>query len=205
MEKTKTMQYIEALFPDGEKRRQFLSLASLTFGVRLDTLEEVLGIDKQTLMNELINKNEKYENSMYYLFFHSSKSQNVAKERFVDFLNRLITAAKEKDKEKINLIMSEISDKDAKKFKENHIFEKEYNDEEVRTLIVYQIKYGLSNKNLSTIFNVGFTNYGKKVKQYFINHPEDTELKSEYEFLSDYFSKKFIDKNFKGGMNSGRN
>ena len=204
MEKTKTMEYIEILFPNKEKRREFLSLSSLTFKVRLDVLEEVLGIDKQILLNELTDNNQKYEKSMKYLFFHSPKNQRVAKERFVDFLNRLVNAAKENNKEKISEIMSEIYDKKAKIFKDNHVLNQDYNDEEIRTLVVYQLKYGLNNKALARIFNVGFTNYGKKVKQYFINHPEDGELKSEYEFLGDYNNKKYMENRYDGGIKSGR-
>ena len=62
---TTIMNNINKMFPSIEKRLDFLSLVTLEYGLSLDSLEELLGVDKETLYQELVKNNIKYNKNIF--------------------------------------------------------------------------------------------------------------------------------------------
>jgi hypothetical protein len=178
-------------FPTKEKRMRFIALSCLTFGIRVETLEELLGIDKNILYRELVDRNDFCSYSLEKLFWYGSKNQELAKASFLDFYERLLNSCKNRNDEEIKIILKEIGNHDAiciQKRKPNS----RISDNDVRILIVYQLKYFLTSQQMGQIFNMDKNRYRKKVLAYFEQHPEEKELLIEYDHLHDYNCSKYI-------------
>lgn len=186
MNGSSTYQRIVSFYPNEEKRLKFISLCVLTFGLRLDSLTDILQLDKDYIFKKLTTSTTGYEVFIHFKFFHGFDDQELAKKRFYYFLNSLYMANRNNDAEQIRKVLSTIYDADAKKLskrKEKDLF----TDDNIKTILEYQKKYGLNNKKLAVVFNTDRNLIVQLAGRYFINHPEDTELKSSYEFYADYF------------------
>ena len=76
---TTIMNNINKMFPSIEKRLDFLSLVTLEYGLSLDSLEELLGVDKETLYQELVKNNMKYNSPLYRRFSSPAINQEEAR------------------------------------------------------------------------------------------------------------------------------
>ena len=106
-------KYLYLMFPNVEKRRKFIINCSLTFGLRLETLAEILGENKEKIYGELLYATDYMHSSLLALFELGMNVQEDAKKEFIEFFNELVEANKKKDKEKIIELLNVISDKDA--------------------------------------------------------------------------------------------
>ena len=106
-------KYLYLMFPNVEKRRKFIINCSLTFGLRLETLADILGENKEKIYGELLYATDYMYSSLLTLFELGMNVQEDAKKEFIEFFNELVEANKKKDKEKIIELLNVISDKDA--------------------------------------------------------------------------------------------
>lgn len=148
-------KYLYLMFPNVEKRRKFLINCSLTFGLRLETLAEILGENKEKIYGELLYATDYMHSSLLALFELGMNVQEDAKKEFIEFFNELVEANKKKDKEKIIELLNVISDKDAMnviKKRKNGV--NRLSEEDVLIILKYQLKYLLSTakieKNISS-------------------------------------------------------
>ena len=94
-------KYLYLMFPNVEKRRKFIINCSLTFGLRLETLADILGENKEKIYGELLYATDYMYSSLLTLFELGMNVQEDAKKEFIEFFNELVEANKKKDKEKI--------------------------------------------------------------------------------------------------------
>lgn len=182
---------LEIMFPNGPKRKQIVSLCVLTFQLSLETLEELLGIDKEILYNNLVVANGNLGSHIDFIFKHYCETQDVAKEKFIKFYERLLRAFRYRNKKLFIAILSEIDDSCVVNLKNNHKLGSSYTDEEILMIVKYQIKYSLTIQSLLNTFHISKKVYTARLKEILPNYPD---LQTKFEFLMDFYRKSSKDK-----------
>ena len=172
------------MFPTRQKRINFLTNCILTFGLRLETLSHLLGKDVEILAKEIESGNQLYT-YISNVFKHGMKHQQEAVMEFESFFERLKVASLTKDKNKITIVLEEISDKEAKKIAKRDLSKLQIlTDEEILTILKYQIKYMLSVTQTADIFKLDRHRYAKRVRKL---EDDYTNLVSDFNYISDFY------------------
>lgn len=185
-------KYLYLMFPNVEKRRKFIINCSLTFGLRLETLADILGENKEKIYGELLYATDYMHSSLLALFELGMNVQEDDKKEFIEFFNELVEANKKKDKEKIIELLNVISDKDAMnviKKRQNGV--NRLSEEDVLIILKYQLKYLLSTAKIETIFQVHHSSYIPRVQSLREKYPV---LVSQYEALTEINYKNYLQK-----------
>lgn len=179
------------MFPDENKRRRFIINCALTFGLRAETLAALLNTSVETIKSELLYNINYMHNSMQALFHIGMNNQEEAKQNFIEFFNKLVTAGKSNNKEEISNVLATISDRKAMQImrREGRGTSK-LSDEEILIILKYQLKYFLSTEKIEKIFHVHHTIYSKKIENLKTEYPK---LVSQYEIQRDMFHKSYSD------------
>lgn len=176
---------LSQLFPTKSKRMIFIAKCALTFGIRLDTLSELLKIDKNELYNDLLLYNRDIACNLEMLFVHGMIAQEEAIASFEIFFNKLCEAARSHNKESVKAVMGEICDKKAVELKNKpRNAGDRLTDEEILIIVKYQLKYLESTKSITNFFNINYGSYLKRVKGL---GNEYAKLISDFEYLCDYY------------------
>lgn len=195
------VKYLYLMYPTKEKRLLFLAQSALTYGVNLDSLCEMLDKKneeaKKKFEAEMLEENRNFYNSLIYLFHHCPTNQSIAKRKYVEYFNNLVNAAKKKDKGQIKELISVIRDDKANNLKNKYREPGYYlNEEELLTIVNYQIKYGMDAKRAAALFNIDYHTYLTRVRKLEDKYPE---LISYFNYLADYNSLKY-DSSSRRGM-----
>lgn len=169
--KESIMDVIRQIYPIKSRRNAFLCLATLTFGLSLDSLAEVLSCDKNDLYQNLMTQ-EEYKEVLKKLFGNNYYNQELSKERFEDFLARLRAAYLDMDNKKINEILLEIYDKDVEEYLGDNKSPKQIQDEELKMMLLYQLKYWCTPEEMGEYFKIDPVIYQRKVEEYLKKEPE---------------------------------
>lgn len=141
--------------------------------------------DKEKTFDDLVVKNIKYYESVEKVFKFGMKRQEDAIKNFVDFFTNLIKAYEGKNKTEIANILNELSDKKAICIaKRSDSKGKKLADEQILTILKYQIKYMLETKSIARIFNIDRGTYSSRVRNL---GPEYANLISDFDYLSDFY------------------
>ena len=178
------------LFPNKNKRSNFLIKVILTFGIRLDALSKVLSVDSEKIYRDIYSCGTSYATSLLLVLKKGMKKQDVASAEVQNYFNNLFLAAKKKNVEEIKKIMEVISDKETLELL-NKINNSRYivwKDEEIVIMLKYQIKYMLTSMDIERIFHIENTNYARKVRAL---PSEYSSLISDFDYLSDLFYKSY--------------
>ncbi len=178
------------LFPNKNKRSNFLIKVILTFGIRLDALSKVLSVDSEKLYRDIYSCGTSYATSLLLVLKKGMKKQDVASTEVQNYFNNLFLVAKKKNVEEIKKIMEVISDKEALELlnKINNSRHIVWKDEEIVIMLKYQIKYMLTSMDIERIFHIENTNYARKVRAL---PSEYSSLISDFDYLSDLFYKSY--------------
>lgn len=175
-------EMLERMFPTKEKRMNFMANCALTFGLKLEGLSEVMGEDKGKLYSEFYKS--VYSDCLIFLFNHGFVIQEEAMANFKDFFTRLTDAYLNKDTELIHEVLLEISDKKAMDFRAKHVSGGKISDEEILTILDYQLKYGLPTTVVTQHFKINRNNYYQRVVALEEKYPKQV---SNYYYVSDYY------------------
>lgn len=183
-------EQLTQLFPNKNKRSNFLIKVILTFGIRLDALSKVLSVDSEKLYRDIYSCGTSYATSLLLVLKKGMKKQDVASAEVQNFFNNLFLAAKKKNVEEIKKIMEVISDKETLELlnKINNSRHIVWKDEEIVIMLKYQIKYMLTSMDIERIFHIENTNYARKVRAL---PSEYSSLISDFDYLSDLFYKSY--------------
>lgn len=183
-------EQLTQLFPNKNKRSNFLIKVILTFGIRLDALSKVLSVDSEKLYRDIYSCGTSYATSLLLVLKKGMKKQDVASAEVQNYFNNLFLAAKKKNIEEIKKIMEVISDKEALELlnKINNSRHIVWKDEEIVIMLKYQIKYMLTSMDIERIFHIENTNYARKVRAL---PSEYSSLISDFDYLSDLFYKSY--------------
>lgn len=180
-----SLKYLYQMFPDENKRRRFIINCALTFGLRAETLAALLNTSVETIKSELLYNISYMHNSMQALFHIGMNNQEEAKQNFIEFFNKLVTAGKSNNKEEISNVLATISDRKAMQImrREGRGTSK-LSDEQILAILKYQIKYMLETKSIARIFNIDRGTYSSRVRNL---GPEYANLISDFDYLSDFY------------------
>ena len=179
------VKYLYQMFPKKEKRNHFLSQCVLTYGLSLESLCNTLDLNKEKTYDDLVVRNIKYYESVEKVFKFGMKRQENAISNFIEFFTSLIEAYERKNKEEVANVLHELSDKKAVYIaKRPDPKGKRLNDEQIVTILKYQIKYMLETKTIAKIFNIDRGTYSSRVRNLGLEY---ADLISDFDYLSDFY------------------
>lgn len=177
----------DILYSDREKQIKFLTHLFLTFRVKLPLITELFDVSEKEILNDLIKYNPDIYPSILYLFYQDETDQKLAKERVINYYQNLVNSLIKKDKAGINILLREISDSKIVECKKKINMEKNIIDEDIMTILMYQLKYGLSNYIIGEKFGFDSVNYANRVRNII---KDNIELSERYESLMRYNKEK---------------
>ena len=169
---------LDCLYKHPLSQYKFLLHAALTFRLHLDTLSSLFQIDEQVLSEELYKVAKGAYESLNYLFLHDGKDQLKARDNFLIYYRQLLNAIREKDEVEKKRLLEVISDAKVIEFKKNHKLNGRLSDDDILTLVNYQLKYALYGDTIEYTFDISRKTYQKRVNELLENYPE---IKREYE------------------------
>lgn len=176
---------IYKMFPTKEKRNKFLTDCILTFGLQAKTISYALGFNEEHFKQSILEDNPKYHN-LTTVFNHTMKHQQQAINEFISFIDKLTIASLKNNKEQIVLLLEEISDKKACIIAKRDLSRPTaLTDEEIITILKYQIKYMISSIQIEKIFHIENTKYAKRVRKLSDSNPK---LVSEFDYITDFYA-----------------
>ncbi len=188
---------INKIYPSIDKRYRFIACCALTFGIRLQKLSEIFGIEEEMLKKNLNTYAAKQYDSLCRLFNHGMTMQDDAEARFREYFSKLYKAFENRGKNphKVSDLLSVLSDKKALDFKKRHQTSKTITDEDVYVLLKFQVKYLLGPSGMSQIFDIDRTAYSRRVRKLEDKYPE---LVADFEDLCAYYHSTYV-KNHREG------
>lgn len=157
----------------------------LSFRIHVDTLSKLLDISEDALKRRIVDTNYGNNFSSKAIEFILNKDvsdQEVATQKFLNFYFNYVNA---EGKEALNELLKTITDHDAKILAEKRISGDPLNDEELLTMLKFQLKYVLAQHELEAFFKVDSGNYRRRLNKLFEDTVND-EMKSYYEYVTDY-------------------
>jgi len=170
------------IYKDTEKQVKFLVHFMLTFRLLPESVSELFGIPFEEV-NQMIYYQNASTLGLDYLINHEALDQTIPKQQAVAFYSELVTALKNKDNVKVKVMLNELYDKRALEVAHNREKREEMTDEIIEVTLKYQLKYGLSQEAILSIFNFSRRGYQPKVSEYLNRHPE---MQKRYEYLADF-------------------
>lgn len=192
-------RYLYVLFPDKDKRIMFLTSAILTFSLRLESICELLKSSPDYFYQKIM-ANNKFNASIYKVFTYSIKDQEKAKMEFINYFNKLEEAHKNKNEKRMKELLEVVSDNSLTKLfeekKEGKLKSESLTDEQIVTIVKYQLKYMLSTIGICKIMDITKNYYTKRVHQL---GNEYLALVMDFDTLTDSY-KSFKKSEYRGGM-----
>lgn len=175
------MNNINRMFPSQKGQQNFMNLSILTFGLTLDTIADLTDMSKEDFYKKYIYYSSLCE-AVNRRWQHIANTQEEAAFNFKDFVRRLMIAYIARDSEAFTKITHEITDHDALGIIRGRKKGGSLTNENILVILKYQIKYGLSNTDISQICSMDRSRYGKKVEALIEEYPE---YRHAYETLVD--------------------
>lgn len=174
---------LDIIYKDEDKQMQFLSHLVLHFRCKPALISELFGFDEDDITTKLLDFNKGCYESFNYLFYKDNYDQEQAKINVIDYYRNLIEAISKKDIATKNVLIREISDNKVIEFKNNHTNGDIKDDNDILTLLRYQLKYAVSNRKMGEKFHFDDANYARRVRKLIENNQE---LQNRYELLVNY-------------------
>lgn len=185
---------LEVFYRDKEKQYKFLINAALHFRLHLDTLQSLFNIPEKELLDNMITVGSNVYEHLKILFYHDSTNQEKARRNFVMYYHDLLEALRHKNRDEQARLLSIIGDSKAvslkKKIRECNLKNEKLtlSEEDIETLLKYQLKYMLSGHEISYVFDIDRKNYNKRIQTFLEMHEDYRE---RYETLADYNTYKY--------------
>ena len=186
---------IDLIYNDEERQIRLLKHMALTYRVKLPLLAELFGIDENTLLDKLLEVSGESYNSLMYLFYHDFSDQEIARRDLISFYQLLLVAKKRKDTTTQNLLIRKVSDYHMQEVIKKHEEGKAYTDNEIETILKYQLKYALSSSQIAKMIGIRGNSYNERVLKLIELSPE---LKEQYDVLANYKQVSFINDKLRG-------
>ena len=175
---------LDMLNRDENTQTKILAQIALTYRATLKTLSELFGIDEDELLKrfKIAGIGSLYY-SLNYLFNFEFPNQDIARAGVIDFYRNLITVYLQKDTEALNELMQNLTDKKARNIMNNRKSGDSISDDDLETILNYQLKYSLTTAQTASAFTIQQSNYRTRLTKYFADHPD---LEERYNALADY-------------------
>lgn len=183
------IELLASMFPNEEKRKNFLVNCVLTFGLRAETLAMILNESVESINKKMLYESTNFYENIRLVFERGMKRQDIALENFEKFYKKLTKAYLSGNKTQIKNVLLEISDQDVKSLLKRKPFDaKKMTTEEILIILKYQIKYMINLEMINKIFGLERHFYTNRVRnlgnEYF-------DLISDFNYLCDYYQWQF--------------
>ena len=175
---------LDAVYRNKTDQVKFLSHIALYFRAKLPLLSTLFNISEKELLNDLIVNNNSFYESLLYLFYQDNFDQELAKSRIIEYYKDKINAISKKDAEMHSYLINLIGDSKVAYFKLNH--KSLDSNEDAMNLLMYQLKYALSNDKMREKFELDENDYINKVENII---KDKEELKERYKSLVSFYEK----------------
>lgn len=174
---------LSVIYKEIENQYKFMVHAALTFRLHLDTLSNLLQIDENELLENMIRLVPNSYNAITYLLYHDVNEQTIARQEFLSYYRELLNAIRTKDIEEKKRLISIVTDFNVAQIRKKHQLGDPLSEQEIEAILKYQIKYALTQEEISLMFDINRANYSKRVEKII---QKNLGLKTKYEYLSDY-------------------
>ena len=165
---------LQEMFPTEKNRQNFIIMSILTFGLTKESIASLLGISIDELLTSYVYPSN-YSLSVNKRWHHISNSQNDAIMKFSTLVGSLYQAYLSKDRDAFKEGLSQITDKFAKNIIDARNPGDKISDEDILTILKYQIKYALSASRTALVFKIERKTYIRRVNKILELHPEYEE------------------------------
>lgn len=176
---------LDVIYDSELLQNHFLFHMALTFRAKPATLAELFQLDEKKLLETLIGVSLGGYNSLLYLLYHDNTDQDLVKQNIISYYRDLINAESSKDmvtkKSLIDMVSDEKVAEIKKQIEEDNKSIIELTNEELESLLNYQLKYTLSINELANTFGIDASIYQKRVEILIQSLPE---LKERYILLT---------------------
>ena len=183
MEEKKLKLRLDVFYKTEEKQYIFLRRLALTYRASLPLLSELFQISQEELKTKLRKYNDGVLKSLTYLFNYDISNQDNARNRIIMFYKKILTAMIEKDEDTVKSLIDYISDSKMKKLIKIKTPEKAWSNEDILTLLNYQLKYALTLREVSGMVRYNAASYQQRVIPLLEENPK---LKENYVRLAEY-------------------
>ena len=174
---------LSALAREEGKQYGMLRHIILTFRPKLSLVSELFQIDENELYDNLIKYCSQNKDVFDYVFEIESTNQEASRQNILAFYQDFVTAKNSKDIEKYKSTIALIDDSAFKNFRDNHGYHKRMTDDEIMTVMKYQIKYCIGQHVACYTMNISRIEYRDRLKKILEENPE---LAMQYEQLTTY-------------------
>ena len=197
MENSVVKKRINRMFGSEKGKYSFITLSALSFGIKLETLGEMLEMDTNELYNALYKNDVDLMSSLRFLFEHGIVDQLVARTNFEDYLNKLYLAFIRCDKKAIENLLKQIRDSEIIELQKRRKSRSNYKltDQDIILLAKYQVKYGVSSSAICAKFHINHNTYMNRVLEL---SNEFHTLKSNVLNINDFFEKSYETRRYNG-------
>lgn len=170
------------LYKDQEKQVKFLLHIALTFRLLPDTLANLFQMPVEKI-NEMLFYGGSSHMGLNYLIEHEFPDQELATAKFLKFYTDLLDAIKVKDKEKMTELLNYLYDVKAIKIARTRESGDPLSEDDIETIVLYQLKYGLSQVAILKVFNISRRGFQPRLVKFLEQNPE---LRRRYEYFADF-------------------
>ena len=166
---------------------KFIGLIALHFRLHLNTLSDIFRISEDEILNNVKSVFSEFsqEKAFNYLFTMDTTDQILAREEFNKFYSLYVYANSYNNIDLKKEYIRELNDAKAKDLKKRRKCGDPLTNEDIEIIIRFQLKYALTTKDISYIFDIDRSNYNKRLNNFLVLNPH---LKREYENLIAYNS-----------------
>ncbi len=163
-------------------QKKILLHLALSFRAKFETINALFGLSMYDILNS--NDLNEYYDALKYLNIESF-DQEIAKNNIINFYNQYVQCLRKKDIEGIRLLLRNITDHYAQALRKKKEGDGIFTDEDILTMLKYQLKYGLKIKQISSIFMIDRNTYAERI-QIILAKEGNELLKEQYNQLFEY-------------------
>lgn len=162
--KDKSMINMAYFAKDKKMQNLWLLHLALTFSLKPASLGELVGLSDNDITNILLNlQGNKTYSTIAKLIYWNYIDQDLAKNNLIKFYNEYLEALRKKDLEKAHELLSKVTDRKAMNIIATRKPQDPLSEDDILTILNYQLKYYLTGTEVCNIFNINRSNYSKRV------------------------------------------
>ena len=181
---TKMMENLSKMFPDPQKRLHVIEHAALTYGLTLDDLSNLLGIDANELFKSLRHMDIYSEENLLRRWHILPNLGENRQAKFQTFYRNLYQCYLLRNKEGFAKNLRDITDYYYKALKEKIKAHEKLTDEELLIILKNQIKYTRSTIEIADELGMDRSTYRQRIAKILEKHPE---YAAEYQAVHHFY------------------
>jgi len=177
---------LEDFYSQPEKQFKLLIHLMLTFRIKPALLSQIISISEQEIIDGIYKYCDNTQmNSFVFLIQNDSYADQVVSVKdVINYLFQFKTARKNKDKIELKRLIDQIDDSQVAMLLSQRTKGSDLSDENIRTILKYQIKYGLHTFKLAELFGL---HRGSYVNRIHALPSDDFVLVNYFEYIANFY------------------